>query len=352
MIEFDTNKTFVLRNPKSKIEEAFLSQLETLYQAHFWLFTSGTSGVFKAVALSKEALLLSAAAVNKRVSVDKKDIWVNPLPLFHVGGLGIEARSALSKSLTIRLSAWDPDQFIRVCEEKKATLTSLVPTQLSDLIKRDLKAPKTLRAVFIGGDFLNDRLFEKGKELGWPLFITYGMTECASQIATSQMNKRELSPLSHISLRIEEGKIFVKSPSLLTAYAFYEKGVLKLSDPKKEGWFETEDFGEFKEGILHVKGRSLDYVKISGEGLYLSSLEEILQSVSYGKEVTLIPLADERRGQKIALVYEEGIEVEPIVLEYNKRVLPVAKIAQLIKVQTIPKTGLGKVKKEELIKRY
>src|SRR4051812_33784725 len=58
-------------------------------QAHVWLLTSGTtaaSGTRKWVALSKEALLCSATAVNRHLGANKDDIWFNVLPTFHVGG--------------------------------------------------------------------------------------------------------------------------------------------------------------------------------------------------------------------------------------------------------------------------
>ena len=59
---------------------------------HVWVATSGTSGRLKIVALSVGALEASAAAVNRHLCVQPSDCWLNPLPLFHVGGLGITVR--------------------------------------------------------------------------------------------------------------------------------------------------------------------------------------------------------------------------------------------------------------------
>ena len=66
----------------------------------------------------KSALLASAEAVNKHLESDKRDTWVNPLPHFHVGGLGILARTYLSGAMLHDFKAdcpgkWAPQEFYR-----------------------------------------------------------------------------------------------------------------------------------------------------------------------------------------------------------------------------------------------
>ena len=67
---------------------------------HVWLGTSGTSGNLKMVALARTALEANARAVNSHLGVTSRDVWLNPLPLFHVGGLGIVVRAALGGGVT------------------------------------------------------------------------------------------------------------------------------------------------------------------------------------------------------------------------------------------------------------
>ena len=79
------------------------------------------------------------------------------------------------------------------------------------------------------------------------------MSECASTVTVED----EL--LSHLDARSEpDGRLAVRGGSLFTGYAT-EDG---LVDPKLDGWFVTEDFGEVEGRRVRVRGRAADFVKI------------------------------------------------------------------------------------------
>ncbi|MBA3284634.1 MAG: 2-succinylbenzoate--CoA ligase, partial [Nitrosopumilus sp.] len=93
---------------------------------HVWLATSGTTSLpsdkLKLVGLSKQAILISAAAVNKHLESNKNDIWVNALPIFHVGGLGIHARAFLSQAKIFSFEGkWDAALFHEFLKYTKGT---------------------------------------------------------------------------------------------------------------------------------------------------------------------------------------------------------------------------------------
>jgi len=161
IIDLEGEESQILVNPKmpsKEQEEAFshIKQYFTQLPAHVWLATSGSTGSAKWVALSKKALLTSAKAVNAHLQSTAKDCWINPLPYFHVGGLGIYARSYLAKSKMIAYEEkWNPHTFVLQANANQATLSSLVPTQLYDIVKEGLTAPKSLRAIIIGGGSLS-----------------------------------------------------------------------------------------------------------------------------------------------------------------------------------------------------
>src|SRR5947208_384616 len=97
--------------------------------AHVWVATSGSTGALKLVALSKRAILASAAAVNERLQSGSQDVWCRVLPHFHVGGLGIEARAHLAGARLIDME-WDAGAFAGL---RDVSLASLVPAQVHDL---------------------------------------------------------------------------------------------------------------------------------------------------------------------------------------------------------------------------
>ena len=118
-IHWQSNRNAILMNPRTpeNDKKALLEALDRYQeiQGHFLLPTSGSSGSLKWVALSKEAILCSALSVNNHLESNHGDIWLNPLPTFHVGGLGILARSYLSGAKAVAYSnpqhQWDVNHF-------------------------------------------------------------------------------------------------------------------------------------------------------------------------------------------------------------------------------------------------
>ena len=295
------------------------------------------------VALSKLAFLTSALAVNQHIDAASKDIWINPLPHFHVGGLSIYARAHLSKSYVYRYDRkWNSETWTEFVQAKRGTLTSLTPTQLFDLVEKQHKVPTRLRVLFVGGGPLHEGLYEQAKALGWPIMPTYGMTEMCSQIATADLKSSRLKLLPHVEAkRSSEGRLLVKSKALFTGY--YEPDFI---DPKIDGWFETEDLVDLEGEYLIPRGRGSDILKIKGELVNLFHLEEVLESLKAKlqckMETAVIPKVDARAGYKLYL-YHTLRDVAPLLEAFNKSVIPEAKITEAVFVPALPKNSLGKV---------
>lgn len=359
-MDWTSSSTEVLLNPRLSTEDKklFSSSLprNDEFKSHVWIATSGSSGLTKFAALSKTAILTSANAVNEHLESGASDCWLHMLPDFHVGGLGIWARAFLSGAKVVdlksSLSRWDPACFYQTLIESKATLTALVPTQIYDLVSRNLRPPASLRAVIIGGGGLSPALFEEVENLGWNLLPSYGLTECASQVATAKKGGAlgYGSLLSHVKVKIdEEGYIEIKSPSLLSAYCLLDNGKVSLVDPKEDGWFKTEDKGEINEdGLLKVHGRGSDFVKIGGESCSLVDLrmvlDEVISEESLVADVVIAAVPDARLGHVIHLFSDKNNEdLKSLVENFNVKVLPFARIREIKYVEKIPRSPLGKV---------
>ncbi|HEU5163432.1 MAG TPA: AMP-binding protein, partial [Thermoanaerobaculia bacterium] len=191
MIDFESEATELLLNPRLPGDEKerltrIVRDLPPL-AAHVWVTTSGSSGALKLVALSKKAILASAAAANRHLEARRRDVWLSPLPDFHVGGIGIRARAALTTSAVVKLDRWSVQAFADLAEEEDVTLTALVPAQVADLVATGAQAPRALRAIVVGGGALEPRLYRDARKLGWPLLPSYGLTEACSQVATAPL---------------------------------------------------------------------------------------------------------------------------------------------------------------------
>jgi O-succinylbenzoic acid--CoA ligase len=387
-LNWKSSSTHVLFNPRMPetdregIEQR-LHQLKPL-ESHLWLATSGSTaqvaGQLKWIALSKSAILASAQAVNEHLAATSQDVWVTVLPTFHVGGIGIYARAHLSGARIIdgllhqrnESPKWDAKHFHQMCLKNHGTLSALVPTQVYDLIQAKLQAPKTMRAIVIGGAALSESLYQEALKLGWPLLPSYGMTECCSQIATASLESLKANPpsfpafqlLSHVKVNQSlEGKFKVQSPSLLTGLAVLSSEGDRWLDPKVDGWFQSEDMGEIisspQSQFLTVRGRSSDFVKIGGESVDLNRLAAVLTEVrtqvDSAIDLVILPMADERLGSVIHGVAaadernSSGDKAKRIFDQFNSRVLPYERVRKLHYVETIPRSPLQKLLKSELI---
>jgi o-succinylbenzoate---CoA ligase len=342
-IDWQSDESHLLLNPRMPDEELrMLQSFVTELPAHLWLATSGTTGALKLAALSKKAMLASAAAVNRHLQAGARDVWCCVLPTFHVGGLGIHARAFLSGARVIT-AEWDPQQFAK---QQEMTLSSLVPAQVRDLIDLHLRAPQQLRAIVVGGGALELTLYDQARELGWPVLPSYGMTETCSQVATAMLASPELVLLDHVEARTEEdGRLAFRGESLLTGYG-YASGFI---DPKSsDGWFTTEDLGTLESGVLKVEGRRGDFIKVGGESVDLTRLDAILTAVA-GPQAAVIAVPDARLGHVIHLAITDAIDAGTVKAAFDARVHPFERARGVHLVPEIPRSPLGKLLRKQLL---
>lgn len=355
-LTFQNNQ--LLLNPRLPLEQrkifedAWLRLVEPTFKHHVGIATSGSTGTSlgKLILLSRDALETSARAVNERFQSGPDDIWMKSLPDFHVGGLGILVRAHLSgaKVYEDQLEKWDAAGFLKQVEASKATLISLVPTQVYDLVQLGLQAPKSVRAVIVGGGRFETSLRERAQALGWPCLASYGMTETCSQIATAlSSNDPSLVLLSHAEAKTtESGRLAVRAQSLLSAQIVFTERGAELIDPKQGEWFVSEDRGHVEAGHkLVIEGRASDFVKIGGEGVLVSKLEELLErlklELKFQGDAVVLAAEDERLGAIIVLL--SSSDANRLVTEFNSRVLPFERIRRTEIVEAIPRSALGKL---------
>ncbi len=368
IVDFESTRSHFFHNPR--LSDGDLKILATLklpeLPAHIWLTSSGTTQTseIKLLALSKKAFLIAADSSNRHLQVTSQDIWYKNLPDFHVGGLSILARAHLSKTKVVDDYAagakWEPQEFLKRITEVGATLISLVPTQIYDLVQAKVKSPSSVRAVLVGGGSLSPEHFVRGRELGWPLLPTYGMTEVCSQIATARLEslKRNKFPeaivLDHVETRTgSEGLLELKSESLFTCLGFAGSKGLRVDDPKVDGWYRTSDRVDLDiscelagRKTLRFLGRVSDLVKVNGELVSLSKLQVQLNR----EDSAVFAKDDERSGARVcvATTSKEFRKYESAIIDLNQSVAPFERVLGVYFVDELPRTPLGKLKLEQL----
>jgi O-succinylbenzoic acid--CoA ligase len=355
LINWKSEQTHILLNPRWPAAElARMTQLaeSKKFKSHIWLASSGSYNK-KLIALSKEAMLASAVAVNEHLKITAQDNWLNVLPQFHVGGLGIYARAFVSGAAVHELSQWSPHEFIETIEKNNLTLSALVPTQVFDLIDVGFKAPLCLRAVVVGGAPLSQTQYQKARQLGWPLLPSFGMTECCSQIATAGVNSLryfnypDLQILNHCKLDSDiEKKLIIQSPALATGYFEILEDNPKWIEIEKGGLFQSEDVVEIMGTVLKPLGRGADFVKIGGESVSLFELRELLEKLTppaWRQQVALTAVDSERLGHQLYLFTTPNVDAQVLKRTFDAKVAPYEKIREIKVIDEIPRSDLGKV---------
>ena len=242
------------------------------------LHTSGSSGHPRVVWHDLAAHIANAMGSAHRLPLEPGCGWSLQLPLNHVSGFSIAIRCLLSGAAVVF-----PDSK-NLFENELFTHLSVVSTQLQRLL--DSGAPLSrLHAVLVGGGPVSRGLVDRAIRSGVPLHITYGMTEAASQICTTDRllempaTLHAGTPLPGREIRISpDGAIQIRGPILAKKSLRSEGHLEDLADA--EGWFGTGDLGSFTaEGNLVIQGRRDRLIISGGENIQPEAIESLLLEI-------------------------------------------------------------------------
>jgi len=304
-------------NPLPHRERAF--DLEALCAI---VHTSGTSGRSKGVMLAYRQFFYSAMSSAYRIGTLPTDRWLCVMPLYHVGGLSIVFRAVLY-GITLELAPkFDAEWVATILKREPITLVSLVPTMLYRLIQRmdaslTEKSFPALRLILLGGAAASPNLLAQARDLHLPIATTYGLTECASQVATHILSPDETplgsvgKPLFMTEVRIvnqqgeeappdEWGEVIVRSPMVMNGYYNHPTATAQAI---QDGWLRTGDIGYLDpHGDLWIVQRRSDLIITGGENVYPVEVETVLNQFPDMTESVVVGLDDAEWGQLVVAV--------------------------------------------------
>ncbi len=287
LIVFDVKDSFYKNDTT-----AFLT-MDTQQEAAV-IFTSGTAGEAKAAVLTYGNLYYNALGSNEVIRLSPGDRWILSLPLYHVSGLGVLMRSLIAGATVVITRQED---LLKRLTDGKTTHVSLVPTQLFRLLNDKHLAQGTLKAILLGGSAIPQSLVEESVRRHLPLYVSYGLTEMASQVATGEMKKAgELcaKALPQRELTIKDGEICVRGAVLFNGYLDGDKMTRPLDS---DGWFHTGDLGALDQnGCLQVFGRRDNMFISGGENIHPEEIEGVLMRIDGIAQAVVVPKEDKEFG--------------------------------------------------------
>ena len=322
------------------------------------VFTSGSEGRPKGVALSHANLLANILAARCHIEVNEDDLMFNAMPLFHALGLNIGAILPLMLGLRSfnYLTPLHAGLIPELIYDLQATVVIASDTFAASWGRQahpyDLKS---VRFFLVGAEKLKERTRDLyAQKFGLQIYEGYGVTEAAPVLAVNTPLRNKAGSvgmlLPGLKARLEPveglpggGRLVVRGPNVMRGYLDPARpGVL---NPPEDGWYDTGDIVELDpEGFIWIKGRAKRFAKIAGEMVSLAVVESVAAALWPERPLAVVALADDRKGEKLVLVTEEA---EPD-LEELRRALREAGFAEITcpresrRLAPLPLTPLGK----------
>jgi o-succinylbenzoate---CoA ligase len=298
--------------------------------------TSGTTGEPKPVDLTFGNHAASAAASADALGVDSGDRWLCPLPLHHVGGLGVLVRCAINHTTAVIHERFDAERVKRTLEAGEVTLASLVPTMLVRLREAGLRQAPNLRAIALGGGPIPAGLLEWADQAGIPVTPVYGMTETCSQVVAGSPGR----PLDGLELRIgPAGEILVRGP------------MVAAGELSPDGWLHTGDLGRLDEqGRLHVEGRLKELIVTGGKNVAPLEVEQALLAHAAVADAAVTGRPDPEWGEAIVafVVPSERIDPDELRAWCRDRLQPHKVPKNIEFTESLPRSTGGKLLRARL----
>lgn len=327
-------------------------------------FTSGTTGTPKGAMLTFGNIFWSSVGSAMRLDSQNNDKWLICMPLYHIGGLSIVQRCCLYGTTIVLQSKFEPSATLDLIENSVTSMISLVPTMLHRLLPLEGAVPilKKLRVILLGGAAASSALLEDSVRQGLPVAATYGLTETASQVATSLINDIDASNgsvgkplmLNEVIILNENGEslptgvigeIAVRGPVVMSGYYGED-----ANDPSEH--FLTGDLGYINDnGDLWVETRRTDLIVSGGENVYPLEIENVLNGHPEIRESAVVGIKNEEWGQiVVSVVIPNSDQIsESDVTEYCRTKLAGFKVPRkTIFKSSLPKTSTGKIRHGKL----
>jgi len=322
------------------------------------LFTSGTEGEPKGVALSHANILANIEQVRAHVPFSTTDVLLNPLPTFHSFGLVLGALAPIyfGVKAVLHPTPRQPHDIVRRIREHRATVLLSTDTFVSQYVRASQEGDlSSLRLAVCGAERLHDETRQLMKRR-YPVELLegYGVTETSPVISANQPGANRPGTVGHvlpgIDIRIEPvdgiregGRLLVRGPNVMLGYLNAgEPG--QLQGPPG-GWHDTGDVVSVDDdGYLVIRGRLKRFAKIGGETVSLTVVENCASALWPDHAHAAIAVPDERRGEIILLVTTnaEASRNDLLTWARNHGVPELAVPRRVIPVTDIPVLGTGK----------
>jgi fatty-acyl-CoA synthase len=348
-------------------------------------YTSGTSANPKGVMLTHRNIYLHAVHVCMAFQIPNGNVELHTIPLFHANGWGVPHFLTLLGGKHVMIQRFDPVEVFRLIQKEGARTCSLVPIMATALVncpQRKNYDLSSLTRIVIGGAASSPTLIREVEEaFGCQCFSGYGLTETSPALSLSPM-KEGLGwegeqryagqamtgyPVPGVEMRVVDandqdvpadgqsiGEIIVRGDGVMEGYWRQPEA---SAEALRGGWFHTGDMATLnQDGYFLIVDRKKDIIVSGGENISSLEIEKAMLAHSAVLEVAVLPVPDEKWGEvpkALVVLKPSASATESELIDFCRTRLSHYKCPRSVElVESLPKTGTGKVLKKDLRKKY
>ena len=288
-------------------------------------YTSGTTGVPKAVMLTHHGILNNAWFSAMSMHFTERDRLVVPVPFYHCFGMVLANLLCLSVGACVVIGSehFDANKVLTAVEKEKCTAIHGVPTMfIAELEDENFRRfdLSSLRTGIMAGAPCPPELMQRvieDMQCG-EILIGYGETEASplTHLTTSADSlERRINTvgrnLPHQEVKIVDtetgatlslgkiGEICFRGYHIMRGYYGQPEKTMEAIDPT--GWLYSGDLGSMDEyGYVQITGRCKEMIIRGGENIYPREIEDFIFTHPKVAEVGVFGVPDEKYGEQVA----------------------------------------------------
>lgn len=289
------------------------------------MFTSGTTGTQKGVMFHHQGVANMAYLTQARGGLTDTGVFISPMPLFYIGGLGhVGVGAVMHRATHVVVSHWDPALFMRLVEREGGTYSLLVPTMIEAILAHPARGDhdlSTLRHLISGASVVEAQLIRRTQaELGATLCNVYGQTEMQGVVTATHRDDLPADqtgtigqPIPHVDVKIAdpetgavrpigvEGELWVRGYQLMLGYFGMGDETARAITP--DGWLRSGDLATMDErGFVRICGRIKELIIRGGQNIYPREVENLLLEHPDVENVAVVGVPDPYWGEQVGAV--------------------------------------------------
>jgi long-chain acyl-CoA synthetase len=337
-------------------------------------YTGGTTGVAKGAMLSHRNLVANMLQVNEHMKCvfrKNQEIYIAPLPLYHIYSFTLHCTSAITlgnHSILIP-NPRDIPAFVKTLKSVPFSLFVGLNTLFNALMRNEdfLKLDfSTLRLTSSGGMALTVETYKKWTALTHaPLVEGYGLTETSPVVTINPFDApvqgtvgitmpetecKVVDADGKVLPSGEAGELCIRGPQVMKGYWQRPEATAEVIDA--DGWFYSGDIAITQtDGYIKIVDRKKDMINVSGFKVFPNEVEDALCCHPDIIEAAVIGLPDGDGSEMVkAFVVSKNPELTADeIRKFAKGVLTAYKVPKQVEFRTdLPKTNVGKILRREL----